>query len=1364
MVAGSSVVALGGSEKDNKQMEEPGGQQTREEELQLAPEGLEKQMEELNVDEDDLKSAGRSFNTFATNITTCTIPAFEKFFRNFSVDSELHTRMLAIHAAAQEYLKESNTPETSTSYFCSLLVSLEGVSDSEADTAATLALMARVMRRVAPAVLQARFGAVSSQLNDVLTKYQDSDNTTLITNALGSLSVVLRGQERAQWSYSSTLNLLDKLLTFTMHPKPKIRRAAQYNASAILKGSSFILEENTKQEEAMEQQQGKEEDSNKEENTKQGENQEKNMSGKEKTRNGHEHNPTILHPAAGHVADFCISQVHAATETNNLKTRLHLLVLLRQVIQTFPRKKVKSVCEMLLSLMQLGRSLTNTCAMQALYSLLASHPAPDILPLDTNVALVMALTGRVAGRHPGQAAMAIVPGKNDPQPASAWITVVTVALINLCKLSHEEGLVHITHWVQQLIPYWHSDHKDIHEKVYQSVEAVLHACKEECGQEYLSGVRGGQVETMMNGLVGALSLQYQPAWDQVFQTLGVALEVLGPPCPALACPCLATLCQLMANPELPHRGALERAIGSGVKALGPQALMEVVPLNVTGDITVDETSLWTLPLMTRYLGTDCGTPPSLCYFVDYFMPRAAHCHQLAETYTKQNPPSPLLARTYKQVEVQIWNSLPGWCRGAQDAQQALTRESFARVLCEHVRNRSDTRICIMEALRIMLSSPHSPPLLSSYAKNYIPALFNVYLSGAELAPETESVNQPSTGQRHAALATVKAFLGVIEVALVGRLMDQIMTRYKDSSTDPARCQALMDLARVFLPRLDHQQLDKIYSTALVALGEDTQSEDPGKGKGKDQTKRKGSHKEQKAAYRLLEELLTTNTPAAHNFMANKLDGLIITLASGISNAAPPARPPRLRCLNHILQQLPEDLDRTRHSSLLAQVVGECVMCCSPTSSKATRKAAFTLLAQVGVTIQRLEKCSAEDTVRSGLKLLLAGLVGSPALAASTLMAITALTYQYKDVMPQDALDQLMKETCSMLKCSSREIIGACLSFHKSCLVIFPPQLMSAHVETLVAAISGMQDDCQRKFRIKTRDIFDRLLRKFGADYVTALVPKGSVLEKRLRNLRKAAARKQRDRDSKKDTQDDQDEEFTSRALPASLEEILAEIDSDDDDDEEDDDNKEERGKKGRKGKGKTVEKGGGKKKKAKNTTWIKEDDEEIVDLLDASAGQAIMSGARRLGMGPGQSRGQLFEMDKDSGKLIITDDNTTTNQENIKRQRTVSEGSQDNTQDGSEGGSRAAGKMNKGDSKQLKKKKRFDYGTEFKSRKAGGDMTRKDKQAPFAYVQFNKERLNKRKKAKYDGQFSSLVRGAKRGLAGAKRGKGKITRKTGKRK
>ena len=50
-----------------------------------------------------------------------------RFFRKFNAGSENHTRMLAIHAAAQEYMNESGMPETSTSYFCSLVsILMEG--------------------------------------------------------------------------------------------------------------------------------------------------------------------------------------------------------------------------------------------------------------------------------------------------------------------------------------------------------------------------------------------------------------------------------------------------------------------------------------------------------------------------------------------------------------------------------------------------------------------------------------------------------------------------------------------------------------------------------------------------------------------------------------------------------------------------------------------------------------------------------------------------------------------------------------------------------------------------------------------------------------------------------------------------------------------------------------------------------------------------------------------------------------------------------------------------------------------------------------------------------------------------------------
>ena len=66
------------------------------------------------------------------------------------------------------------------------------------------------------------------------------------------------------------------------------------------------------------------------------------------------------------------------------------------------------------------------------------------------------------------------------------------------------------------------------------------------------------------------------------------------------------------------------------------------------------------------------------------------------------------------------------------------------------------------------------------------------------------------------------------------------------------------------------------------------------------------------------------------------------------------------------------------------------------------------------------------------------------------------------------------------------------------------------------------------------------------------------------------------------------------------------------------------------------------------------------------------------------------------------------------------------------------------------------YGSEYKSTKAKGDVKRKGKPDPYAYVPLQKSALNRRKRAKFEGQFKGLVnaantgsvKGKKAGLAG----------------
>lgn len=1257
------------------------------------------QMENLGITPEDLQSAGKSCNTFATNITTCTIPAFEKFFRDFSVSSEQHTRMLAIHAAAQEYMKESGMPETSTSYFCALMISLEGISDSEGDVSATLALMAKVIRRVQVEVLRARFGDFAKRLDNIISLYQESGNGSLLVNALGSMSVLLRAQLRDQWSYPYTNNLLQKILAFAVYDKPKVRKAAHHDVTAVLKASCFMLDEEDEK---------------------------------------------LIHPAAGEVAEFCNTQLRASSEMGNTKTTLHLLVLLRQVIASFPRKQLKVACESILSVMQLGNSLINASAMQALYSVMVAKPSPEVFPSATNAALITALTTGTSG-VPGSLA-AVIPSMNDSQPACAWITVLTAALMNLCRVDEEEGMKYVTAWFVQLVPFWCSEHNDVHSKVFESFDALLEESIGKCSEEMRATDNFQlQVQTLFQAVEGGMSLQYQPAWVYVFKTLSKCFSTVGPLFPDMMMPCLKNLVTLVRDWNCPVRPHVEHCIGAAVKGLGPKALMSVVPLQITGNIAEDEKHLWVLPLLRRHVKNT-----ELTFFEDYFVHLAGKCFVILNALKEKGEGNSLLSKTYRTVENQIWGLLPSFCDKAKDVEKALSNEKFARVLCDHIKFRDDTRIQVMAAMRNLINdNKENPGRLGIYSKNYLPALFNVYLTKVQDKSERET-NEPTIhqSQRLAAYSTIKTYLQIVPKPKCNEFLNLIMNKY-DAETDSFKKQAFLDLVRAFLPYMEIDSYETFFERVKPLLTENV------------------NHKEQKAAYRLLEELLSVGTESSSQFITNNLQMLYEILLQSLTAASPASRAPRLRCIRQVLLNLKIDMDEEERETFLQQVVAETVMCCGKGMSSATRKAAFSLLTDVGTTIQKQLQCSPEDTVRHSMKLFLAGLVGSPALAKNSIIAITSLTYQFKGIIPKDVLDLLMNNMCIQLLCKSREIVGACLSFFLATLSFLPVPVMSDYFENIFKTLCKIDPDTQRKFRRRMRDILSRLVRKFGSDRLMALVPPGDgILQKRIRNLRKEEARKKKERQAKRKqggkAEDSEDEDFVRGAIPPGLDEILAEIDSDDGRSDDDDDDK----KGGRKGKRED-------RKKGLKEAWIKEDEDNIVDLLDPTAGQAVLSKRPKLkARRPKEGSTGGFEVDENTGRIIITDPDEQKKEKEKKgssniefmedldeflemkagvregkikqRKRNLSEGSEENEEPPNKVSGKGPSNVN---SKKIAQKKRFDYGSDFRMKKAKGDMMKKGKVMPYAYVQFTKDRLNKRKKAKFQGQFTSLVRGAKKGVA-----------------
>lgn len=83
------------------------------------------------------------------------------------------------------------------------------------------------------------------------------------------------------------------------------------------------------------------------------------------------------------------------------------------------------------------------------------------------------------------------------------------------------------------------------------------------------------------------------------------------------------------------------------------------------------------------------------------------------------------------------------------------------------------------------------------------------------------------------------------------------------------------------------------------------------------------------------------------------------------------------------------------------------------------------------------------------------------------------------------------------------------------------------------SLCGITDDCHRHFRQKVRDILVKLLRKYGFEAISGMIPSSNtMLHKRLKNIHKMEESKKKSRELKKSNQPEtEDDEFNAKRRP-----------------------------------------------------------------------------------------------------------------------------------------------------------------------------------------------------------------------------------------
>ncbi|PWA02640.1 hypothetical protein BB558_001204 [Smittium angustum] len=405
------------------------------------------------------------------------------------------------------------------------------------------------------------------------------------------------------------------------------------------------------------------------------------------------------------------------------------------------------------------------------------------------------------------------------------------------------------------------------------------------------------------------------------------------------------------------------------------------------------------------------------------------------------------------------------------------------------------------------------------------------------------------------------------------------------------------------------------------------------------------------------------------------------------------------------------------------------------------------------------------------KMVVAGFAAkTPYMVSASITSLAFLLNRYHQQLTSEFVNQLIDTILIFVNSNNREIAKASLGFVKVVVVSLPKQFPETFLERLVEGILKWANEHRARFSLKSRQIIERLMRRVGQDAVEKATPeehKKLIINIKKRKLRakrgKLAADEAEENETTAKTNKDDIKKDSGAIDISDFDGSNSEYDGNSSDDELDDGYLN----KGVKGKGKNRSKGKNSMKSEPisgekgGKSWIMEDgnQNDPLDFLSRSAFTHMSSTKPRSDKKAKQEESKSSVPLTKDGKMIFDDSDDEKDNRNEGKGKSVDQAgpSENNgptgedfykesltSADGFTRGMRNKIKFNKrksddfaGDEDDIKpketqnagkgnKRQKADVGNEYKSKRGKGDIKKKGKLEPYAYVPLDAKHLSKK--------------------------------------
>lgn len=603
-------------------------------------------------------------------------------------------------SAVEDTLRDQKYGSTPTAYFAALLALLsQSVSPANGivnkELATSVVYLLDVVAPYVPApLLRSKFPQILTSIAPVLT--HNDIEAPLIRSSIGCLESLLVAQDNASWALPqnqvSPRRAVAGLLVLALDHRPKVRKRAQEAVTHVLKHPPP--------------------------------------------------SPSLDHPAADMCAETALRSVGDMVASGKKRGKgqrqeehqpglMHALQLVKTIASAsggWPSKKIEPLCEVLMNISRSNNEYLTMSAFDIFEDIFAG------MADEVSSAKLPKLMEAISELRPSQ---------NDSQLLPSWIAVMSRGYDVSAQVNPEDTFQKLPELFEMVSGFLASSSHNIRVSASECLISFAVNCIPDTAILEPSVYDEKVLEKLAKVTTALLSVKYRSAWMEVFTILSALFSAFRWRSVGLLDDIVKAVGELRGNDSFNGKKEADVVLGNAIEAMGPDSVLEILPLNLVKPKPGQSGRAWLLPVLRDHVQNT-----NLMHFRTEFVPLSETMFQ--RVLDDGNSEKTMEIKIFETLVQQIWALLPGYCNLPLDLSTAFD-QSFAEMLANLLYKQTELRVDVCKALQMLVESNQeivnievpeqdlrlkqritkgeaqkNLDHLSSYAGNLLAVLFNVY--------------------------------------------------------------------------------------------------------------------------------------------------------------------------------------------------------------------------------------------------------------------------------------------------------------------------------------------------------------------------------------------------------------------------------------------------------------------------------------------------------------------------------------------------------------------------------------------------------------------------------------------------------------